>query len=171
MKTSIFSLIVLFLLTLVGCSSTNPTPSYEEGFAIYLLAENISPKQPASLDLLELARHPFLSSKDIVSYSQAAHEIELTQNGYMTIAAMSLPVTGVSFAACVNGQPIYVGSFWPGYSSLSFNGIVIDPILASLEHPFIYIQLGYPGSDFYDAVDPRSDLRIMQALDQAGKLK
>jgi len=170
MRTSILAFIVMILPTLVSCSTT-PTPAFDEGFAIYLLRENISPQQPVDLDLLELAQHPILSSKDIVSYTRATHDIELTQNGYLTIAALSLPVTGISFAACVNGQPIYTGAFWPGYSSLSFDGIVIDPILASMEHTFIHIQLGYPGLDFFDAVDPRSDPRILQALDRAGKLK
>ncbi len=171
LKTSTFTIILLILLVLVSCTTTTPTPVFEEGFAIYLLAGNISPQQLAALSHLELAAKPLLTTKDIVSYTQTSHEIELSQNGYLTIADLPLPVTGISFAVCVNGQPIYTGAFWPGYSSLSFDGIVIDPIMASTEHPFIHIQLGYPGSDFYDAVDPRSDLRILQALDRAGKLK
>ena len=121
--------------------------------------------------MVELAQTPILSSSDIVSYSEATHEIEMTQQGYIAIAALPLPVTGLSFVVCVNHQPIYAGSFWPGYSSLSFDGIVIDPILASEEHPVIQIQLGYPGSDFFSVVDPRSDLRILQAFADAGKLK
>jgi hypothetical protein len=161
----------LILLPLVSCSTATLTPLTEEGFAIYLLAENISPQIPADLDLMELAQHPILSGNEIISYTSATHEIELTQQGYEAIAALSLPVTGLSFMVCVNHQPIYPGSFWPGYSSLSFDGIVIDPILATEEHPVIHIQLGYPGSDFYTAVDPRSDLRILQALEDSGKLK
>jgi hypothetical protein len=171
MKIKIFLISALILLTLVGCSTATLTPLYEEGFAIYLLAENISPQIPADLNLTELDRPPLLSSNDIVSYTEATHEIEMTQKGYEAIAALNLPVTGLSFAVCVNGQPIYAGSFWPGYSSLSFDGIVIDPILASVENPVIRIKLGYPGSDFFDQVDPRSDLRILQALDKAGKLR
>jgi len=171
MKTRFFLLSALILLPLVGCSTATLTPVYEEGFAIYLLAENISPQLPADPNLIEIAQHPLLSSKDIVSYTGATHEIEMTQKGYEAIAALYLPVTGVSFAVCVNHQPIYAGSFWPGYSSLSFDGIVIDPIFATMEHPVIQIQLGYPGSDFFDQVDPRSDLRILQALENAGKLR
>ena len=171
MKIKICLISVLILLTLVGCSSATLTPLVEEGFAIYLLAENISPQLPADLALIELDPHALLSGADIVSYTAATHEIEMTQKGYEAIAALYLPVTGLSFAVCVNHQPIYAGSFWPGYSSLSFDGIVIDPILASMKNPVIQIQLGYPGSGFFDQVDPRSDLRIMQALEQAGKLR
>jgi len=171
MKIKIFLISALLLLLLVSCSTATLTPLTEEGFAIYLLAENISPQLPADLNLIELDQHPLFSSNDIVSYTKATHEIELTQKGYLAIAALYMPVTGLSFVVCVNHQPIYAGSFWPGYSSLSFNGIIIDPIFATEEHPVIQIQLGYPGSDFYDQVDPRSDLRILQALDNAGKLK
>lgn len=171
MKTKIFLISALILLPLASCSTATRTPFAEEGFAIYLLAENISPQIPADLDLVELAQHPILSGDEIISYTAATHEIKMSQQGYEAIAALSLPVTGISFVVCVNHQPIYAGSFWPGYSSLSFDGIVIDPILASEEHPVIDIQLGYPGSDFYSAIDPRSDLRILQALEDAGKLK
>jgi len=171
MKTRIFLITALVLLPLVSCSSATMTPSSSEGFAIYLLAENISPQVPTELDLVKLAQHPILSSDEIISYSATTHEIEMTQKGYEAIAALSLPVTGLSFMVCVDHEPIYAGSFWPGYSSLSFDGIVIDPILASPEHPTVHIQLGYPGTDFYPAVDPRSDLKILQALEDAGKLR
>lgn len=173
MKTLFFSISAVILLSIASCTSATPepTPASSEGFAIYLLAQESSPQLLEDLDMLKLAPHPLLSGNDIVSYTQATHEIELTAQAYETIAALSLPVTGIPFAVCVDGQPIYAGAFWPGYSSISFDGIVIDPILATHEHPFIQIQLGYPGSDFYDSVDPRSDPRILQALERAGKLK
>jgi hypothetical protein len=163
----------VILLSLAGCRSqaSEVTPTSKEGFAIYLLAQEISPNLLDDLNLLKPAQHPLLSRSEIVSYTQATHEIELSAQGYEAIAALYMPVTGVPFVVCVDGQPIYAGAFWPGYSSLSYDGIVIDPILASYEQPFIHIQLGYPDLDFYDAVDPRSDLRILQALERAGKLK
>jgi hypothetical protein len=171
MKKYLFLIFTLILSLLAGCTTATLTPVREEGFAIYLLVENISPQIPANLDLVELSSQPILSSEDILSYTAATHEIEMTTEGYRAISALSVPVTGLSFVVCVNHQPIYAGSFWPAYSSISFDGIVIDPILATEEHPVIAIQLGYPGTDFYSALDPRSDLRILQALDGAGKLK
>lgn len=177
MRTSIISIIALILLTLISCSSGKPatpvtiTPTIENGFAIYLLAQNNPPQQLAILSHLELEENPLLSINDIVSYKKATHEIELTAIGYDRIASLSVPVDGISFAVCVNGQPIYAGAFWVGYSSLIFDGIVIDTIRASNEHPVLQIQLGYPGPDFFSGDDPRSDPRILQALEQAGKLK
>ena len=200
MRTSIFAISAMVLVTLVGCSTRAPasptapptttqtppstvvveptllslatiTPTIENGFSIYLLAQNISPQQLAVQSHLELEKNPFLSINDIVAYRKATHEIELTATGYEKIHSLSVPVNGKAFAVCVDGQLIYVGAFWVGYSSLSFDGIVIDNILATKEHPVIRIQLGYPGSTFFRGDDPRSDPRILQALEQAGKLR
>jgi hypothetical protein len=200
MRTSVFAIRVLVLVTLVGCSTGAPaspvapktstqtppssvvveptklspvtiTPTIENGFSIYLLAQDTSPQQLAILSHLELEENPLLSINDIVSYRKATHEIELTTTGYNRIASLSVPVNGKAFAVCVYGQPIYAGAFWVGYSSLSFDGIVIDTISASKEHPVLQIQLGYPGPAFFHGDDPRSDPRILQALEQAGKLK
>lgn len=147
------------------------TPTIENGFSIYLLAQNIPPEKLVILSHLELENKPVLSINDIVTYAKATHEIELTASGYERIHSLSVPTNGRAFAVCVNGAPIYSGAFWAGYSSQSFDGIVIDPIYATKEHPVIQIQLGYPGPDFFHGDDPRSDPRILQALEQAGKLK
>jgi hypothetical protein len=195
-----FAISALVLVTLVGCSTGAPaspiapstvtqvlpssvvveptllslatiTTTIENGFSIYLLAQNISPQQLAVLSHLELEKNPLLSINDIVAYRKATHEIELTAAGYEKIHSLSVPVNGKAFAVCIDGQPIYAGAFWVGYSSLSFDGIVIDTLLATKEHAVIQIQLGYPGPAFFRGDDPRSDPRILQALEQAGKLR
>jgi len=75
------------------------------------------------------------------------------------------------FVVCVNRQPIYGGAFWVSYSSESFHGIVIDTLYAQQNQP-IRIQLGYPESpELFAGEDRRSDPRILQSLEQAGKLK
>ena len=160
MRTSIFAISALVLVTLVGCSTGAPaspiapptatqtppssvvveptplspttiTPTIENGFSIYLLAQNIPPEQLAILSHLQLENRPVLSINDIVTYAKATHEIGLTASGYERIHSLSVPVNGKAFAVCVNGQPIYAGAFWVGYSSLIFDGIVIDTIRAT----------------------------------------
>ena len=199
-RTLIFVISALVLVTLVGCragtaaspiapptaiqtppssaaveptllSPVTITPTIENGFSIYLLAQNISPEQLAILSHLELENDPVLSINDIVTYAKATHEIELTVSGYERIHSLSVPTNGRAFAVCVNGEFIYSGAFWARYSSQSFDGIVIDPISATKEQPVIQIQLGYPGPAFFHGDDPRSDPRILQALERAGKLK
>jgi hypothetical protein len=41
------------------------------------------------------------------------------------------------------------------YSSISFNGVVIDTTPVNKDHPIIQLQLGYPDSSFFRGEDPR----------------
>lgn len=167
---------VLVLLVLLGCSTGTPLPTgapprVKEGFGIYLLAQDIPPQQLASLSHLELQETPFLSVNDIVSYRWETHEIELTAAGYEKIHSLSVPTRGKAFAVCADGEPVYVGALWVAYSSQSFDGVIIETTLVNKEHPVLRIELGYPGPDFFRGEDPRSDARIFQALERAGKLR
>ena len=186
-------IIALALAALAGCGATAPaathtppspvfveptlsppaalTPAGDYGFSIHLLARDLPPQQLAILSHLELEKDPLLSVSDIASYNKATHEIELTAAGYEKIHALSVPLDGKAFAVCVGGQPVYAGAFWVAYSSVSFDGIVIDVSRATEENPVLQIQLGYPGPAFFHGDDPRSDPRVLQALEQAGKLK
>ncbi|MEI6310282.1 MAG: hypothetical protein WCP58_11650 [bacterium] len=148
-----------------------PTPEIVKGFSIYLTDLKIKPEQLPFLSHLELEAEPILSNEDIVTYSQATHEIVLTASAAERIQSLQPPTSGLAFAVCVDGQPVYAGAFWPGYSSQSYDGITIDPILVTRERPVIQIQLGYPGSDFFKGEDPRSDPRVLEALQEDGKLK
>ena len=110
-----------------------------------------------------------LSVDDIVTYSKETHEIELTASAYERIEQLEAPVDGISFVVCVGRDPVYLGAFWPLYSSLIFDGVVIQ--VPPMDEPAIQITLGYPSSSFFAGEDPRSDPRILQALAQAGRLK
>jgi len=142
-----------------------------KAFAIYLTAENIPPERLAMLSHLELADEPLLTLDEIVAYNQARHEIELTDAGYERVFALSVPTRGTSFVVCAHGRPVYAGAFWAAYSSQSFDGVVIDPLLATAERPVIRIQLGYPSVAFFQGEDPRADARVLAVLQQAGKLR
>jgi hypothetical protein len=62
------------------------------------------------------------------------------------------------------------GAFWTHASSLIFEGVTIMDPLAS-DSNIIRLELGYPTADFASGIDPRSDARIMAALEAAGKLR
>lgn len=178
--TALFPLLLIPLLA-GGCNSQNPATSarlnesgmlQESSFGLYLLAKDIPTNQIASVDLntLELQDEPLISIDDIITYSQDTHEIQLTAEMMDRIASLRPPTSGTPFVVCAGGERIYWGAFWPGYSSQSFDGIVIDPIFASYKHS-VQIQLGYPATGFYDGEDPRSDPRILDSLQKAKKLK
>ena len=109
-----------------------------------------------------------LSVDDITAYDPAAHELVLTPEAGARLAGLMPPTTGLPFVVCVGSEAIYHGAFWPGYSSQSYEGVVIDPILAGQGR--VWIKLGYPGPGFFEVEDPRADPRILQALERAGKL-
>ena len=166
MKLFISILLITFLPAFSSCTNGN-----HEGVAIYLIENDIHPQQLSTLDHLELADTPFLTEKEIISYQKETHEIDLTADGIKKLQKMDIPVTGTAFALCVNHEPIYTGAFWKDYSSVSYNGVVINTTLVSQEIPTIRIQLGYPNASFFRGDDPRSDPRILEELQKAGKLR
>jgi hypothetical protein len=157
-----------------SCAPATRQADPQGPFSIYLVTDPVSGQEAMELDLgeLELAEVPILSLDDIQSYSWQTHEIQLTESARERIAALEVPVTtGVPFVVCVGDERVYGGAFWISWSSISFNGIVIDTFCASMEGQPIRIQLGYPRPDFFEGQDPRSDPRIQQSLSQAGRLR
>ncbi len=112
---------------------------------------------------------PFLSTADIVSYDGATHEIALTPDAVARIRALKVPTSGTPFVVCLGREPVYRGAFWTGLSSQSYDGVIIETLAA--ERGTVCIELGYPGPGFFRGPDPRPDPRLMQALQQAGKLR
>ena len=167
---------VLFTLPMLAACEDTPeaSPGAGEGFAIYLLADEVRTADLPTLAHLPLQTAPLLSQSDVVSYARATHEIELTPAAYLNVRAVTAPLDGRPFAVCVDGSPVYAGAFMTPISSMSCPEVIIMQQLGSelsLEPYTIALQLGYPGPDFYQGQDPRADPAVLQALEQAGKLK
>lgn len=160
----VWLLLVPFLFN--GCSSESP-----EGFAIYLTKNNTAVSQMPSLSHYDLADSPIINAGDIMWYDKNTHEIKLTTSAYANFVLLQVPTTGMSFVVCVNQQPIYWGAIWTQTSSQSFNGVTILAPLSGHAGNIIRIQLGYPSASFFKGSDPRSSPEILNALEQAGKLK
>jgi len=81
-----------------------------------------------------------------------------------------LELPGTSFVVTVNGAAVYAGEFMALWFPRSSDQVVI--LWPSVEgETTLRIQLGYPDADFFAGVDPRSDDRILEALEEAGKLR
>jgi hypothetical protein len=165
------SLIVLVIAPIVmGC-----IPTQARGFSIYLLADEVPATELSIVDLtdLELQEEPIVSGDDIVTYSKETHEIELNAEAYDRIQqlfALPVQVSGMPFVVFVGADRIYAGAFWTPASSISFDGVVIcEPY--DRERRVITIGLGYPSPEAFKGTDPRSDPRVLQSLEAAGKLK
>lgn len=182
------SVVLGFAGILVGCASA-PKPDaalikpQTHSFAIYLVTS--TPEQPRhafspdDLATVTLAKAPVLSDADFVSYSFADHSIMLKPE-----AVSRLPQPSVShapFVVVADGQRIYLGTFTTLLSSFSSGAptIVVDHIAAGPQRwsffgggtNTISIERAYPGPEFGQGADPRSDERIHTALAGLRKLR
>ena len=171
MKGRIYlTLALVLLLAAGGCTEPADELPEDEGFAIYLLAEDIPKSEMPPLSDVELADEPYISLEDIISYKQTTHEIELTVTAIERFSELEVPMSGKVFVVCVNREPIYWGAFWSSLSSELYPGVT------AYVHPPIFLntlqlRFGYSNMDGFDNEDPRSDPKIMQSLEQAGKLR
>ena len=165
-----FWLLILITIAAGGCAVSDP-----KEFGIYLLSNEMPADKFLAADLnnLELSDQPVISMADIISYSQTTHAINLNNEAYQRIQDLFLlpvDVDGIPFVISVDGEPIYGGAFWTPASSLIFDGVTIMEPFAE-DTTTIRLELGYPSTEFVSGIDPRSDVRIMEALETAGKLR
>jgi hypothetical protein len=142
-------------------------------FDVYLLKQDVSVGEMMNADVAELRLEetPLLSVDDLVAYRWETHEMELTGSAAQRLARLEPSLLGgVPFVICAGGEPIYGGALWTSYSSATYPGIVIDVYPASLGQP-VPIRLGYPSPEWFTGEDLRSDARVYEALEEAGKLK
>ena len=172
LKFRLTTIPIMIALTVLCCGCA---PAVKREINLYLLAQDIPPSQivQTNLNSLELKKQSTLSSKDIVWYSRATHEMELTPKAYRHIQNLfsgPLDMDGIPFVLCVGKERIYAGAFWTPVSSQTFDGVIImQPIQDN--HYTISLTLGYPSIIFFKGKDPRSDPRILSAFDAVGKLK
>ena len=140
-------------------------------WAIYRLADaTVTSDQIRNEPLLHLtlAAVPFISERDIRSYHWKSHSIECTSRTDSLLDSLALhggSTRGVPFVVTVNREPIYVGSFWWGYSSM----MPWCPYL-ELTFPRGPVSRGIQLPQLPQGGDPRSDVRIYWALKNAGIL-
>ncbi len=64
--------LLLLSVSFAGCTS-----QHSEGFALYLLAEEVEPSEVTATSHLQLAESPIIATTNIISYSKAGHTMEL----------------------------------------------------------------------------------------------
>ncbi len=167
-----YSLCIAVLGLLVALlTACTPADSQPDDFAIYLVQSGYAGPD-SDLTRLKLEPTPYISVDDIISYTWATHEIELTDAARKRLAQLEVPVTtGVPFVVCVGTWRIYAGVFWVSYSSMSYEGIIIDTLPAQAGNPMVQLQLGYPAPGFFSGADLRADTRIQQSLQSTGVLR
>ena len=162
---------IVFLCLVTGCTQHDARVREADGFAIYLAEQSVEAAQILQMDVdsIPLEDTPVITIDDIVRYEKETHSMELTPSAYERLMQMGVPVNGRPFVICLDGKPVYAGAFWVFWSSLSFDGVVIM-LPALMDSTTVQIELGYPGSDFFQGKDPRNNKKIFRSLEQAGKL-
>jgi len=132
---------------------------------IYLIEQNNHTNSMYSIDFdsAELQDNPIIGINDIRMYYQETHKIELEPNAMLRIGRQ---LTGKPFVLRVGEDRIYGGRFYHMLSSTIYPGVMINLSLMPEEQPYVIIDfLLIDGEN-----DPRSDPRIMDALQLANKL-
>src|SRR5688500_9755226 len=129
------------------------------------------------LDIRTADGKVMITSDQIRSYDWTTHTMTLAPKVRDELAQRLRSeriVSGVPFEVSVGGKAIYSGTMTSVVSSISFSTPVIVVDLPLVEEKQgedqIRIQLGYPGTNFFQGEDPRGDRRIWEALKTSRKL-
>jgi hypothetical protein len=108
---------------------------------------------------------------DIVSYNPDTYTFKISDAIVeQFVKTKNNPAHGKAFAVTLNGEIIYTGYFWWGFSSSSVDWVVIDPIFFVMGNN-LTVQLGYPGLFEGDYIpDNRNDTRLIDFMERDGKI-
>jgi len=154
--------LLLGLILLAACLPQPKTPVEIRLLAGGITSADLAGRDPAKVDDLVLGG-VLLADDEIIGYDRDDHTILVTSEAWERLQAMRVPVNGVPFAICLQGEPVYAGCLWTFVSSLSYDGVTI--LLPTIgEEGRIDIELGYPGGDFFGWDDPRDHAQLVRAL-------
>jgi hypothetical protein len=161
---------LVLLISLVSCTDFGERSGDESGWALFRLADSSLTDyelRSVPLEKIALLKRPLITAADLTAYSWSTHSFTGTGRLDSTISTLSLlhgHSRGLPFMVAVDGQPVYLGSFWFGYSSIADSGcpyVMLPPV------PPYRIQASLLG----EIPDPRGDNRVFEALSRAGILR
>jgi hypothetical protein len=168
MKGQIF--LFLFISTLLFKCSNSTSPILNDSeFGIYFLKETLINSKDAMekpLENLELQSDPILDIEDIISYNWGEHTIEVSSINFEKIKNIENKIKstyGLPFVVAVGKDKIYLGNFFPLYSSLMYMDLPHINVAPLTEIKIYKAPL--------DIEDKRNDERIYSVLKENGKLK
>ncbi len=130
------------------------------------LVRGMTPQAAARMPLnrLPLEDRPVLSDVDLLGYRWEDHLLSLRSREDVLARLPPVPTSGLPFVVQVDGERLFLGAFWTGFSSLSTDLPVIDILRDPLS-----LDAGYPWPQPRDP-DPRNDPRIRAVLGALGLL-
>lgn len=167
-----FILVTLSTIVITGCHKSEKEVTGD--VELYLLDswENIGQSCEIDASSVGIDSVPLIRYADFVSYNSIANVFRITDNAREAVEALEFPVNGRAFGFYADDELIYTGYFWPAYSSLSCQWIVIDPFILDwgLDNE-LHVELGYPGlTEGVDIPDERNNEKILAIFRRDGKL-
>jgi hypothetical protein len=165
-------IIAVFILSAVlfGFKQNISTSSNQtDDFSIYLLKSDTLKTREAKqqpLNSLTLARRPFISIDDIVSYDWSQHNITLTPKGIKKVRSFFAKRTSaepIPFVVVVGKEKIYLGTIF------IIGAPYVVPDLPYIHSSFKTTLMIFRSPD--SPGDQRSDERVRKALQKRDKLE
>lgn len=164
----LFGFLLLIPVLLLGSCDPLNEIALPPAFAVYRLQNpslTTAEVWGQPLESLSLAPTPFLTGDDLRSYRWSTHAFAVTARADTELAAICRshgPTGGVPFIVTVNGERIYLGTFWWGYSSM----IPQVPYIDALHDPHTIRRC----PSVLVPEDRRMDERVYRALNAQGVL-
>ena len=160
-----FGSILLFILNNCGQKEEFPT---SQGKVEFYLLESFETTGDHYFQIDETfaitEASPFLEFQDLLSYHPNEYFFTISENAKQKIENMDYSVHGLPFGIMVNNELIYTGYFWPSYSSMSCDWIVIDPISLFNDNK-LKVNLGYASSiPLTEIPDRRNDPKLLSVF-------
>ena len=162
---------VLAIFLLIGCQDMWDPDADSGAWAIYRLNDpTLTTYQIRNepLSTLQLAPLPFITVQDIEVYHWKSHTFQCTRkvsDMLDSLARYGGSTQGRPFVVSINREPIYLGTFWWGYSSTMPCAPYVDILFAGRNQS---CTIEAPPPALY--ADPRSDMRLYNALRRAHAL-
>lgn len=162
-------LLILSSLIVTGCETGGEGDGAVE---LYLLEsyETVGGSCEIAASSVVIRDTPLIPYDDFMVYNSDDHLFLITDEAKAAVQGLQHPVSGLAFAVTAGREIVYTGYFWPSYSSLGCNWVVIDPLMIFGDNE-LRVRLGYPGViEGSDIPDHRNDRRILGPFRRDGKL-
>jgi hypothetical protein len=173
MKFASQLMIILFVLLFFSTSCEKWRGDADGDVELYLLESYETEDQTFAIvnSSVKIKKDALIAYSDFKSYNSRKHIFKITSGAAELVKDQDHSVHGLAFAVVANDKVVYTGYFWPAYSSMGCQWIVIDPLMMFGENE-LRVELGYPGQvEGVDIPDERNNELILDIFRRDGKLK
>jgi len=167
------SIIILIILSVfVSCKKDKHSIKAEGEIEFYLLKSYNTLDNSFMIDESTVITNneALIKYSDIKSYEPETYMFVISEESKNYISNLEQAIDGLAFALKANGNVIYTGYFFPSYSSMICDWVVIDPIGIEY-HNELKVKLGYPRlSEEMTIPDNRNNELILAILKRDNKL-